>query len=111
MGLHVFYRGWYLSVLSMRAQMHRKPLAQREQHINKQQSRRMLAGKIPRVRICLFVCVPKLLVPVSLKAKFSCIQPLQKWLVTTVSALDPERAKNCMSYSLLYIHRKCCYLY
>lgn len=80
-------------------------------HINKEQGRWMLAGKIPRVCICLFACVPKLLVPVSLKAKFSCIHPLQKWLVTTACALDPERTMNCMCYSLFYIHRKWCYLY
>lgn len=79
--------------------------------LDKQQSRWMLAGKIPRVCICLFACIPKLLVPVSLKAKFSCIHPLQKWLVTTVCALAPERAMNCMCYSLFYTHRKCCYLY
>lgn len=44
--------------------------------------------------------------PVYLKTKFSCIHPLQKCLVATVSALDPERAMNCMGYSLLCIQRK-----
>lgn len=36
----------------------------------------------------LLVCVPKLLVTVPPKAKLSCVQLLQKWLVTTVSSLD-----------------------
>lgn len=45
------------------------------------------------------------------QSELSCIHPLQKWLVTTVSSLGPERAMNCMCYPLLYIHRKCCYLY
>lgn len=41
---------------------HKVHLAQREQHINKQQSRWMLPGKIPRVCICLFVS-PKITSP------------------------------------------------
>lgn len=82
-------------------------LPQKHWHINGQRSRWILSG----VYGWIFVCVPELQGPAPIKAKLSCSHPLHKWLVITLSSLDPQRATNCMCYHLLCIPRKCRYLY